>query len=70
MDKRKKNKRATLYLDGKRVYQKDLRVKGLQGRIRRLKSLCFLPDMSVTEDCALSNGKTLKIVVSSKDKKK
>lgn len=59
-------KKTSLYLDGKKVMRKDCKIKGLGEKIRHLRSLCFLNDMSVSQSYKLSNGKKLNIIVSSK----
>ena len=59
-----------LYIDGKQVRRKDLKVRGLSSRITYLRDMCFLNDMSVAQNFTLSSGKNLKILVTSKKKRK
>ena len=63
-------KRTAIYIDGKRVNRKGLKIKGLNSQINHLRNLCFLNDMSVSQNFKLSTGNKLKIVVSNKSKKK
>lgn len=64
---KKTNKRTLIYVDGKRVKVKDCKhIKGINGEIKHLRNLCFLPEMSVSKNYSLTNNKKMKIVVTNK----
>lgn len=63
-------KRANLYIDGKRVRRKDLQLRGLDYEIRRLKKFYFPLVDSVSADYPLPRGRKLTIEIVSFDRKK
>lgn len=58
-------KRTDIYIDGRKVKRKDLRIKGLDRLIASSRNMCFLPDMKTERNYTLTNGMRLKIVSSS-----
>ena len=66
----KKRKITSVFIDCKKVKVKDCKkIKGFNSRVKHLKNLCFLPDMKVGQNFKLTNGETMKILVSNTDTK-
>ncbi len=60
-------KKVYYYLNGKRVLQKDCKhIKGVNIETKKLKDLCFLNDMSVSQTYNLNKKDKLKIFVTNR----